>query len=159
MPEMNGIEATRRIMAENSDVKVLALSMESDRRFVVEVLQSGAKGYILKDSTFSDLSVGIRVVARDEQYLCPRISALIIKDYLHSIPEGIPIGHTILTSQEREIIQLIADGRNTKEIAHLFGISFKTVDNQRHNIMKKLGLYSIASLTKFAVREGLTSLT
>ena len=76
-----------------------------------------------------------------------------------SIPEGIPIGHTILTTQEREIIHLIADGRNTKEIAHLFGISFKTVDNQRHNIMKKLGLYSIASLTKYAVREGLTSLT
>ena len=83
MPEMNGIEATRRIMAENSDVKVLALSMESDRRFVVEVLQSGAKGYILKDSAFSELSVGIRVVAHDEQYLCPRISAMIIKDYLH----------------------------------------------------------------------------
>jgi DNA-binding NarL/FixJ family response regulator len=158
MPDMSGIEATRRIMAENSNAKVLALSMESDRRFVVEVLQSGAKGYVLKDSAFADLAVGIRVVAHDEQYLCPRISEMIIKDYLLSIPEGIPIGHTILTTQEREIIHLIADGKNTKDIAHMLEVSAKTVDNQRHNIMKKLGLYSIASLTKYAVREGLTSL-
>ena len=158
MPDMNGIEATRRIMAENSNAKVLALSMESDRRFVVEALQSGAKGYVLKDSAFTDLAVGIRAVARDEQYLCPRISEMIIRDYLLSIPEGILIGHTILTTQEREIIQLIADGKNTKDIAHMLGVSTKTVDNQRHSIMKKLGLYSKASLTKYAVREGLTSL-
>lgn len=158
MPEMNGIEATRRIMAENSAVKVLALSMESDRRFVVEVLQSGAKGYILKDSAFAELAVGIRVVANDEQYLCPKISEMIIKDYLLSIPEGISIGHTILTTHERELIQYIADGKNTKDIAHMSGVSTKTIDNQRHNIMKKLDLYSIASLTKYAVREGLTSI-
>ena len=158
MPDMNGIEATRRILAGNGGVKVLALSMESDRRFVVEVLQSGAKGFVLKDSAFADLAFGIRVVARDEQYLCPRISEMIIKDYLLSIPEGIPIGHTILTTEERKLIQLIADGKNTKDIAHMLGVSTKTVDNQRHNIMKKLGLYSIASLTKYAVREGLTSI-
>lgn len=159
MPEMNGIEATRRIMAENSGIKVVALSMESDRRFVVEVLQSGAKGYVLKDSAFAELAGAIRAVAHDEPYLCPRITAMIIRDYLRSIPEGSPIGHAILTTQEREIIQLIADGRNTKDIAHLLGVSTRTVDNQRHDIMKKLGLYSIASLTKYAVREGLTSLT
>src|SRR6185369_7051133 len=99
MPDMNGIEATRRIRAQNSDVKVLALSMESDRRFVVEVLQSGANGYVLKDSAFSELATGVRIVAHDEQYLCPRISAMIIKDYLHCVPEGIPIGHTILSTQ------------------------------------------------------------
>jgi len=159
MPDMNGIEATRRIVAENNKVKVLALSMETDRRFVVEVLQSGANGYVLKDSAFTELAVGIRIVAHGKQFLCPRISAMIIKDYLLSIPEGVSIGHTILTTQEREIIQLIADGKNTKDIAHLLGVSTKTVDNQRHNIMKKLGLYSIASLTKYAVREGLTSIT
>jgi len=158
MPDMSGIEATRRILAGNGGVKVLALSMESDRRFVVEVLQSGAKGFVLKDSAFAELAVGIRVVARDEQYLCPRISEMIIKDYLLSIPEGISIGHAILTTPEREFIQLIADGKNTKDIAHMLGVSTKTVDNQRHNIMKKLGLYSIASLTKYAVREGLTSI-
>jgi DNA-binding NarL/FixJ family response regulator len=159
MPEMNGIEATRRIMAANSDIKVLALSMESDRRFVVEVLQSGAKGYVLKDSAFVELAVGIRVVANNEAFLCPRISELIIKDYLRSIPEGGSIGHAILTAHEREFIQLIADGMNSKEIAHTLGVSTKTVDNQRHNIMKKLGLYSIASLTKYAIREGLTSIS
>ena len=156
---MNGIEATRRIMAENSDARVLALSMESDRRFVVEVLQSGAKGYVLKDSAFTELVEGIRLVAQDEPYLCPRLSEMIVKDYLQSIPNGIPIGYTILTSHERDFIKLVADGRNTKDIAQMFGVSAKTVDNMRHNIMKKLGLYSIASLTKYAVREGLSSLT
>jgi len=159
MPDMNGIEATRRIMAENGDVKVLVLSMESDRRFVVEVLQSGAKGYVLKDSAYAVLAEAIRVVAQNEAYLCPRITEMIMKDYLLNIPKGIPIGNTTLTAQEREVIQLIADGRNTKEIANLLGVSTKTVDNQRHNIIKKLGLNSIASLTKYAVLEGLTSLS
>lgn len=159
MPDMNGIEATRRILAEYNEIKVVALSMESDRRFVVEVLQSGAKGYVLKDSAFAELAGGIRVVANNEPYLCPRISEMIVKDYLRSIPEGSLIGHAILTTQDLGFIQLIADGRNSKDIAHTLGVSIKTVDNQRHNIMKKLGLYSIASLTKYAVREGLTSLT
>jgi DNA-binding NarL/FixJ family response regulator len=158
MPDMNGIEATRRIMTENGDVKVLALSMESDRRFVVEVLQAGAKGYVLKDSAFVELASAIRAVAHDDPYLCSRITELIMKDYLASIPKGIPLGHTTLTAQEQEILKFIADGRNTKDIAHLLEVSAKTIDNQRHTIMKKLGLYSIASLTKYAVREGLTSI-
>ena len=159
MPDMSGIEATRRIMAQNNGVKVLALSMESGRRFVVEILQSGAKGYVLKDSAMTDLAVGIRTVARGEPFLCTRLSEMIIKDYLQCIPEQGTIGHNVLTPQEREILQHIADGKNTKDIAHSLGVSTKTVDNQRHNIMKKLGLYSIALLTKYAVREGLTSLT
>jgi DNA-binding NarL/FixJ family response regulator len=159
LPDMSGIEATRRITAENSEAKVLVLSMESERRFVVEALQAGAKGYVLKDSALADLAVGIRAVSRGEPFLCARLSEMIIKDYLMFIPGRIPLDDKVLTAPEREILQHIADGRNTKDIAHILGVSTRTVENQRHNIMKKLGLYSIASLTKYAVREGLTSLT
>jgi DNA-binding NarL/FixJ family response regulator len=158
MPDMNGIEATRRIMAENGDVRVLALSMESDRRYIVESLEAGAIGYLLKDAFFRELTDAIRTVAAGENYLGPRITELIIKDYLQRIPEGVPLTSKCLTERERELLQLIANGNNTKEIAAQFGISIKTVEVHRQNIMKKLNLYSIAELTKYAVREGLTSL-
>lgn len=158
MPDMNGIEATKRIVDENRDIKLLALSMEADRRFVVEVLKAGASGYVLKDSAFSELATAIRAVASGEPYLGPRITALIIKDYLQRIPNDVPVTYTSLTTRERELVQLIADGKNTKEIAFMFNVSMKTVENQRHSIMKKLDLYSIAELTKYAVREGLSSL-
>jgi DNA-binding NarL/FixJ family response regulator len=158
MPCMNGIEATRRILAANRDVRVLALSLESDRRFIVEVLEAGAKGYVLKDAFFAELATAIRTVADGDTYLGPRITEMIIKDYLQRIPEKLPLTFTSLTTRERELIQLIADGKNTKEIASMFGTSIKTIEVHRHNIMKKLHLYSIAELTKYAVREGLSSL-
>lgn len=158
MPDMNGIEATRKIIAESPGIRVLVLSMESDRRFIVEVLESGAFGYVLKDGIFAELATAIRTVAAGETYLGPRISELIIKDYLQRIPDGLPLTHSSLTTRERELIQLIADGKNAKEIAGAFGISIKTVEVHRHNIMQKLNLYSIAELTKYAIREGLTSL-
>ena len=158
MPEMNGIDATRAICAENAAIRVLALSMESDRRFIVEVLESGAIGYVLKDAFFKDLATAIRIVATGERFLCPRITELIVKDYLERVPDGLPLTFESLTTRERELLQLIATGKNTKEIAHHFGISIKTVEVHRHAIMKKLDLYSIAELTKYAVREGLTSL-
>ena len=158
MPDMNGIEATRKILAKSPDIRVVALSMESDRRFIVEVLESGASGYVLKDGVFAELATAIRTVAAGGMYLGPRISELIIKDYLQRIPDGLPLTHSSLTVREREMIQLIAAGKNTKEIAGIFGISVKTVEVHRHNIMEKLNLYSIAELTKYAVREGLSSL-
>ena len=158
MPDMNGIEATRKIVAEHDDIRVLALSMESDRRFIVEVLEAGATGYILKDAFFEELANAIRTVANGETYLGPRITELIIKDYIQRIPDGLPLTHESLTHRERMLLQLIADGKNTKEIAGEFGISIKTVEVHRQNIMKKLDLYSIAELTKYAVREGLTSI-
>ncbi|GAM11748.1 oxygen regulatory protein NreC [Geobacter sp. OR-1] len=158
MPEMNGIEATRKIRSEHPEIKVLALSMESDRRFIVEVLDSGASGYVLKDAPFTELADAIRIVAANETYLGPRITELIIKDYLQRIPDKLPLTFESLTNREREIIQMIADGRSTKEIATHFAISIKTIEVHRHAIMKKLNLYSVAELTKYAVREGLTSL-
>jgi DNA-binding NarL/FixJ family response regulator len=158
MPEMNGIEATKQIREARGDVKVLALSMESDRRFIVEVLDSGANGYILKDAPFSELADAVRIVADNETYLGPRITELIIKDYLQRIPDRLPLTFESLTNREREIIQLIADGKSTKDIASQFVVSIKTIEVHRHAIMKKLNLYSVAELTKYAIREGLTSL-
>jgi DNA-binding NarL/FixJ family response regulator len=157
MPEMNGMEATRRIIKANSSIKVLALSMESDRRFIVEVLESGACGYVLKDASFKQLADAIRTVAAGETYFSPRINELIIKDYLQRIPDGLPLHFASLTERERTLLQMVADGMNTKEIAGKLDISSKTVEVHRQNIMKKLNLFSIAELTKFAVREGLTS--
>jgi DNA-binding NarL/FixJ family response regulator len=158
MPDMNGIDATREIVSELDAVRVLALSMESDRRFVVEVLKAGATGYLMKDCAFSELAMAIRSVAANQPYLGPKITQLIIKDYLQRIPDDASLVYENLTSREREILQLIASGKNTKEIAFAFDVSVKTIENQRANIMKKLNLYSIAELTKYAVREGLSSL-
>ncbi|TGU74193.1 response regulator transcription factor [Geomonas terrae] len=158
MPDVNGIDATRSIMAECPEVKVLALSMESDRRFVVEVLKAGANGYVLKDAAFAELASAIRAVAAGETYLPPRVTTLLIKEYLQRIPDEVPATYENLSAREREILQLIANGSNAKEIAFAFGVSVKTVENQRHSIMKKLDLFSIAELTKYAVRQGLTSL-
>lgn len=158
MPDMNGIDATRTIRAEQSDIRILALSMETDRRFVVEVLKAGATGYLLKDCAFAELATAIRAVARDETYLPPKIIELVIKDYLQRVPDNAANGYGRLTSRERQLLQLISAGKNTKEIAFALQVSVKTVENQRQSIMKKLNLYSIAELTKYAVREGLSSL-
>jgi DNA-binding NarL/FixJ family response regulator len=158
MPEMNGIEATRHIVAELPDTRVLALSMETDRRFVVEVLKSGATGYVLKDAAFSELALAIRRVAANETFLSSRISDLLIREFIQKIPEETAITYQILTSRERSLVQLIAEGKPMKEIAFSFDVSLKTLENQRYTLMKKLNLYSIAELTKYAVREGLTTL-
>lgn len=158
MPEMNGIEATRHIVAELPDTRVLALSMETDRRFVVEVLKSGATGYVLKDAAFSELALAIRRVAANETFLSSRISDLLIREFIQKIPEETAITYQILTPRERSLVQLIAEGKPMKEIAFNFDVSLKTLENQRHTLMKKLNLYSIAELTKYAVREGLTTL-
>lgn len=158
MPDMSGIEATRKIVEENGSIRVLALSMESDRRYVVEVIEAGATGYLLKEMCSRDLVEAIHTVAAGEKYLCPRTTELVIRDYLQRIPDNVPLTFSCLTEREREFIQLIANGKNSKEIAAEFNISIKTVEVHRQNIMKKLNLYSIAELTKYAVREGLTSL-
>jgi len=134
MPGLNGIEATRRIVAEGGEVRVLAFSMESDRRFVVEVLEAGASGYVLKEAHFKELIAAVRAVAGGDKYFCPEIAELIIKDYLKKIPEGLPLTHDSLTPREREMLQLIADGSNAKEIAARYDISVKTVEVHRHNI-------------------------
>jgi len=159
MPVMGGIDATRVITQRYPQIKVLALSMESDRFFVVEVLKAGATGYLLKDSAFAELIEAVHAVARGETFLPRKITTLLVKEFLQCIPEEISPVYENLTPREREILQLVADGKSTKEIAHHLGISSKTVENQRHGIMEKLQLFSIAELTKYAVRRGLSSLS
>jgi DNA-binding NarL/FixJ family response regulator len=159
MPIMNGIDATREITKKYPDTRVLALSMESNRFFVVEVLKAGAAGYVLKDTAFAELLDAIHAVARGETYLPRKVATLLVREFLQCIPEDMTIAYQNLTPREREILQQIADGKNIKEIAFVLGLSYKTVENQRQAIMQKLNLFSIAELTKYAVRHGLSPLT
>ncbi|AJE02934.1 response regulator [Geobacter pickeringii] len=158
MPEMNGIEATRRIAENFPDVRILALSMHSDRRFVEEALAAGACGFLLKDCAFDELVGAIREVKAARYYLSPRIAGGVVSDFLGS--RGRPASPTgaRLTPREREVLQLVAEGKNTKEVAFTLGTCVKTVETQRTQIMRKLGITSVAELTKYAIREGLTSL-
>lgn len=158
MPEMNGIEATRRIIGEFPEVRVLALSMHSDRRFIEEALAAGAQGFLLKDCAFDELIGAIREVVADRFYLSPRIAGVVVKDYLGKRGRPEPSPTVRLTPREREVLQLVAEGKNTKEVAFALNVSVKTVETQRTQIMKKLKMSSVAELTKYAIREGLTTL-
>ncbi|TFH50479.1 MAG: response regulator transcription factor [Methanothrix sp.] len=159
MPVMSGIEATREIIKNHPHIRVLALSMENDRTFVVEVLKAGASGYLLKETAFAELLEAVHTVGRGETFLPKKISTLLIREYLQCIPEDATPVYEKLSTREREILQQLANGKSTKEIAYQLDISIKTVDNQRYCIMQKLHLFSIAELTKFAIRHGLSNLS
>jgi len=158
MADLNGIEATRKIISEIPKVKVIALSMHSDRRFIVEMLKAGASGYMLKDCAFEDLTKAIGAVLKDRIYLSPGITDKVIKDYVSSLSRADFSVYSILTDRELEVLQLIAEGRTTKQTASLLHVSVKTIETHRKNIMDKLDIHNIAELTKYAIREGLTSL-
>ncbi len=158
MPGLNGIEATRRILAEGTGVRVLVLSMHSDRRFVSETLKSGASGYLLKDSAFDDLAHAIEVVMARGVFLSPAITEMVVRDYVAQPGCGDGAAFSVLTPREREVLQLMAEGKPTKAIAAQLAVSVKTVETYRQQIMEKLDLHSVAELTKYAVREGLTEL-
>jgi len=157
MPDMGGVEATRRISEINSNAKILALSMVLDKRCVVESLKAGVKGYLLKDCAGDELLRAIRILAGGGSYLCSGITDFVISDYTQRTSDEFSQSKDPLSSRQREVLQLIAEGKNAKEIALMLGVSAKTIEVQRSNIMKKLDLYSIAHLTKYAVRAGLTS--
>lgn len=158
MPDLNGIEATRQIRAESPDVKIIALSMHSDRRFVAEMLKAGASGYLLKNSAFQQLTNSIRTVMEGRNYLCPEIGEIVIDDYIKKLSTNETSAVSPLTPREREVLQLIAEGNSTKEIASNLSVSVKTADTHRQQIMKKLNCRSVAELTKYAIREGITPL-
>jgi len=158
LPDLNGIEATRRITTELPDVKVLMLSIHSDTRFVVRALRAGASGYLLKDCAFEELISAIRAVVANRTYLSPRIAGVVVKEYLRSSRDKDSSSFSTLTRREREVLQLVAEGQTTKEIAFSLGISVKTVETHRRNLMEKLGTNTLAELIKYAFREGLTSL-
>lgn len=158
MPQMNGIEATREVTAHNPKIKVIALSMHSDKRFVLQMIKAGASGYLLKDSAFEELITAIRTVVSNQSYLSPKITDVVIKDYVQTLSKGDVSAFSVLTVREREVLQLLAEGRSTKEIAGSLNVSVKTVESHRQQVMDKLNIRSVAELTKYAIREGLTSL-
>ncbi len=158
MPGLNGMEATRQILSKDPGVKVLALSMHTDRRFIVEMLGAGASGYLLKDCAFEELIRAIHALADQRTYLSPKISDVVVKDYACRISTSALSSLSVLSPREREVLQLLAEGKSTREIASILQIGMKTVETYRQQIMEKLDIHTIAGLTKFAVREGLTSL-
>ena len=151
MPELNGIEATRRITDASPHTRVLALSMHKDSVYVREILRAGARGYLLKDSPAPDLLAAVRAVASGEGYLSPAVSNAVLDDYRRHVTNPIDL----LTSREREVLQMLAEGKTNKEIAGVLNLSVYTVDAHRGRIMEKLNLHSINELVRFAVRNGL----
>ena len=158
MPGLNGIEATRKIISKNSFVKVIALSAYSDRRFIFRVFKAGASGYLLKDCAFEELICAIRAVSANRIYLSPGIANIVLKDYLRQSSKENTSVFSVLTAREREVLQLLSEGKTTKQIALLLKVSVKTIETHRPQIMDKLNIRSIAELTKYAIREGITSL-
>ena len=157
MPDLNGIEATRQIVAERPGVKIIALSMHDDRRFVLNMLKAGAAGYMLKDCAFKDLAKAIRVVMSHKTFLSPEVADIVVKDYLSSTQTGESSAFNQLSPREREVLQLLAEGKTSALIGEMLHISIKTVETHRQQIMVKLKIRSFAELTKYAIREGLTS--
>jgi len=156
MPGLNGIEATRQIKQRFADVKVLVLTMHDDQEYVRQVLQAGASGYVVKQAAPTDLLLAIQAVHRGDSYLSPSISKQVIQEYVQS--SGVANGHDSyndLTTRQREVLQLIAEGHTTREIAEMLTVSVKTVETHRANLMTKLDIHSTAGLTQYAMRKGI----
>ncbi len=158
MPDLNGIEATRQVRAEAPRSKVLALSMHTESGFVLGILEAGASGYLLKDAAFEELSVAIKAVQNGQIYLSPAIAGVVVRQSLGGLGSKPSSKRAKLSKREQEVLQLIAEGKSTKDIAATLNVSVKTVETHRKQIMDKLDIHSVAGLTKYAVREGLTSL-
>lgn len=156
MPGLNGIEAARAIGRDFPSVRVLALSMHVESRFVTEMFQAGASGYVLKMCDFEELADAVREVAAGGNYVSRQIAGDVIKNLAGLIPESADPGG--LSDREREVLQLLAEGRSSKESAQALHVSVKTIDSHRRQIMQKLVLGSVAELTKYAIRSGLTNL-
>jgi two-component system, NarL family, response regulator NreC len=151
MPELNGIEATRRLREVSPRTKVLVLSMHKEAVYVREILKAGARGYILKDAIDTELISAIQSVARGDGYISPAISGTLLSDYRQNITNPLDL----LSSREREVLQLIAEGRTNKEVATRLNLSVYTVDSHRGKIMEKLNLHSTGELVRFAMKQGL----
>lgn len=158
MRGLNGIEATRRIIDEFPTVKIIALSIHSKRRYVTDMLSAGASGYILKECLFDELAQAIKAVAAGGRYLSPRITDIVVNDYIKHLSTTTNSPFEALKTREREVLQLVAEGKSTKQIALELHVSTKTIEANRRQVMEKLHAHSVAELTKYAVREGLTTL-
>ncbi len=160
MPDLNGAEATRQIRADFPDIRVIALSMYSDLSYVTGMLKAGVNGYLIKNCIFDELVSAVYAVAEGKHYVSRKISDMVLKDYVHIVTteDQRPDTRPLLSVREKEVLQLIAEGRKTAVIAERICLSVKTVETHRKNIMEKLNLFSVAELTKYAVREGITDL-
>ena len=160
MPDLNGLDAVRQILEAEPDIRIIALSMHADRRYVTGMLSAGASGYILKHCAFEELVRAIPIVLSRQVYLSPAIAGIVGDELASRGPRARPSASTVqaLTSREREVLQLISEGHNAREIALRLNLSVKTVETHRRQLMGKLGVRSVADLTKFAIREGLTTL-
>jgi two-component system response regulator NreC len=159
MPLMNGLEATRQILQRNTDVNVLILSMYSDENYVVQVLRAGARGYLLKDTAEEDLITAVRTVAKGQPFFSPKIAKLLLGDSMQRIrTEGVSDSYDLLTPREREVLQLIAEGKSNKEAAAALFVSATTIETHRARIMDKLDLHSTADIVLYAVRKGIVQL-
>jgi DNA-binding NarL/FixJ family response regulator len=157
MPDLNGIDATQQILHENPNIKVLALSMHAGKKFVVAMLKAGASGYLLKDCALEELTTALQTIISGRIYLSPAITDIVVDSYVRQPGEAEQSAFSVLSQREREVLQLMAEGNTTKQIALRLHISPKTVEGHRLRLMSKLNIDNIAQLTKYAIQEGLTS--
>ena len=158
MPNLNGIEAARQVAAASPQVSVVVLSMHSDEAYVLRALKAGARAYLLKESAESDLIAAIRAVSSGKAFFSPAVSRMLVEDYVRQLQDReIEDSYELLTTREREILQLIAEGKSNKEIAAALNLSLYTVETHRGNLMEKLGLHTVPELILYAVRKGVIS--
>jgi DNA-binding NarL/FixJ family response regulator len=155
MDDLNGIDATRALVGKGLGTRIVALSMHADKRFVAGMFEAGAMAYLLKECSYEELIQAIRQVMSGRTYLCSMISGVMIRDYIQRMRKNEP---SLLSPREKEILQLMAEGSTTKRIADQLKVSVKTVETHRQHVMDKLNIYSVAELTKYAIKEGITSL-
>ncbi|MBC8379803.1 MAG: response regulator transcription factor [Planctomycetes bacterium] len=157
MPNLNGIDATKQLLSLHSGLKIMALSTHSDGSVVAKMIKAGASGYMLKESAFEELIEGLNTLLDGRTFLCNKISKVVFSEYVGMVTNPKNKKGDGLTNREREVLQLVAEGHTTREIAEVLELSTKTIDSHREHIMEKLGIRNIAGLTKYAIREGLTS--
>jgi len=158
MPNLNGIEAARQIVNANPEIAVVVLSMHSDESYVLRALKAGARGYLLKDSAEGDLIRAIRAVRNRTAYFSPAISKLLVEDYMRQMQQrNVEDSYDLLTTREREVLQLLGEGKSNKEVAQMLNLSLYTVETHRGNLLQKLNLHSVPELILYAVRKGIVS--
>jgi two-component system, NarL family, response regulator NreC len=156
MPMLNGIDATAQIMRRNPDTKVIILSMHADESYILRALSAGAKGYLLKESTESDVLPAVQSVRDGKPYFTPSIARLLLEDYMRSLKQNnLQDSYDLLTEREREVLQLLAQGKSNKEVAQVLDLSPHTIDSHRTNMMQKLNLHNTAEIVLYAVRKGI----
>ena len=158
LPVLNGVEATRQITRHHPGARVIALSMERNKLLVAEMFKAGAAGYLLKCGGLDELILAVRSVHRGDTYLCPKVAQVVVSAHIRDTPGAESSAFSVLTAKQREVLQLLAEGMSNKQVAGSLAISVKTAEVHRAQIMEKLKLHTIADLTKYAIREGLTSL-